>query len=347
MSEPRVIDLRSDTVTLPSAEMRHAIADAPLGDDVFGEDPSVRQLEATAADRTGKEAALFVASGTMSNLVAIMTHCARGDEAIVGSESHILHYEVAGAASVAGVQLRAVPNDARGRIAPADVESMIRGENVHTPATALLCVENTHNRCSGAAIPVEDVRALADVARRHGVRMHIDGSRIFNAALALGTSVRELAEPADSIGFCLSKGLGAPVGSVLCGSSEFVARARKMRKMVGGGMRQAGIIAAAGIYALECMVDRLADDHENAKVLARGLASLPPVDLDPETLDSNIVIFRVRDDALAFTRAMKREGVLATMPANDRIRMVTHFGIERADIEEALERVRHAAAALA
>jgi threonine aldolase len=347
MSEPRVIDLRSDTVTLPSDEMRRAIAEAPVGDDVFGEDPSVRRLEAMAAERTGKEAGLYVASGTMSNLVAIMTHCARGDEAIVGSESHILHYEVAGAAGVAGVQLRPVPNDARGRIAPADVEATVRGENVHTPATALLCIENTHNRCSGAAISPEDVAALADVARRHGVRMHIDGARIFNAALALGVSVRELAAPADSIGFCLSKGLGAPVGSVLCGSGEFIARARKMRKMVGGGMRQAGVIAAAGIYALEHMVDRLADDHANAKILARGLAELPMVELDPESIDTNIVIFGVRGDAMGFARSMKRAGVLSTMPGPGRIRMVTHYGIERADVEDALERVRHAAAALA
>ena len=198
--------------------------EAAVGDDVFGEDPTVRRLEAMAAERTGKEAALFVASGTMSNLVAVMTHCARGDEAIVGSEAHILQYEVAGAAGVAGVQLRDVPNDARGRIDPAAVEAAIRGENVHMPRTSLLCLENTHNRCGGAAIPVEHELELADVARRHGLRVHIDGARIFNAALALGTTVAELSEPADSVGFCLSKGLGAPVGSVLCGSADFIAR---------------------------------------------------------------------------------------------------------------------------
>jgi threonine aldolase len=347
MSEQRVIDLRSDTVTVPSAGMRRAIAEAAVGDDVFGEDPTVRRLEAMAAERTGKEAALYVASGTMSNLVAIMAHCGRGDEAIVGSESHILHYEVAGAAGVAGVQLRAVPNDARGRIDPADVATMVRAENVHLPTTALLCIESTHNRCGGAAIPLEDIEALAGVARRHGVHVHIDGARIFNAALALRTSASALSAPADSIGFCLSKGLGAPVGSVLCGSGEFIARARKMRKMIGGGMRQAGVIAAAGVYALEHMVERLADDHANAKVLARGLAELPMVELDPESVDTNIVIFGVRGDAVGFVRAMKRAGVLATMPAPGRVRMVTHYGVERGDIEGALERVRHAAAALA
>ncbi len=346
MGDP-IIDLRSDTVTLPSDEMRRAMAEAPVGDDVFGEDPTIRRLEAMAAERTGKEAALFVPSGTMSNLVAIMAHCGRGDEAIVGSESHILHYEVAGAAGVAGVQLRTVTNDARGRIDPADAESTIRGENVHTPTTTLLCLENTHNRRSGAAIPADDIEELAAVAHRHGVRVHIDGARIFNAAAALGASVAEIVAPADSIGFCLSKGLGAPVGSVLCGSGEFIARARKMRKMVGGGMRHGGIIAAAGVYALEHMVERLADDHANAKLLARGLAELPMVDLDADTIDTNIVIFGVRGDWLGFARSMKQAGVLSTITAPGRLRMVTHYGIERADIDEALQRVRHAAAALA
>jgi threonine aldolase len=347
MSDRPVIDLRSDTVTLPSDAMRRAIAEAPVGDDVFGEDPTVRRLETMAANVTGKEAALFVASGTMSNLVAIMAHCARGDEAIVGSQSHILHYEVAGAAAVAGVQLRETPNDARGHIDPEAVQALIRAQNVHMPQTSLLCIENTHNRCSGAVISVEETEALADVAHRNGVRVHIDGARIFNAALAVDMTVAALAEPADSIGFCLSKGLGAPVGSVLCGSGEFVARARKMRKAVGGGMRQAGIIAAAGVWALEHMVDRLAEDHANAKLLAGGLAELPMVDLDPSAIETNIIIFGVRGDAVGLVRAFKQEGVLATMPAPGRVRMVTHYGIERPDVEDALERVRHAAAALA
>jgi len=345
MNEQRVIDLRSDTVTVPSPEMRHAMAEAAVGDDVFGEDPTVRRLEEMSAAVTGKEAALFVASGTMSNLVAIMSHCGRGDEAIAGDQAHIVQYEVAGAAGVAGVQVRTARNDARGRLDPAEVESLIRGENVHHPTTALLCLENTHNRCSGAVIPVEETQELADLAHRHGVRVHIDGARILNAALAAGTSVADLAAPADSVGFCLSKGLAAPVGSVLCGDGAFIARARKMRKMVGGGMRQAGIIAAAGVYALEHMVERLAEDHEHAKVLARGLAELPiAAGLDPETIETNIVIFDV-DDAIGFARALKRAGVLCTMPGPGRIRMVTHYGIERADIDEALVRLRHAAMA--
>ncbi len=343
MSNP-VIDLRSDTVTVPSPEMRRAMAEAPVGDDVYGEDPSVRRLEELAAERTGKEGGLFVASGTMSNLVAILAHCGRGDEAIAGAESHIVHYEVAGAAAVAAVQVRTVANDARGRIDPAEVESLIRGQNVHTPSTALVCLENTQNRCSGAAISLDDTAELAAVAHRHGAKVHIDGARIFNAALALGVSVADMVEPADSIGFCLSKGLAAPVGSVLCGDAAFIGRARKMRKMLGGGMRQGGIIAAAGVYALEHNVDRLAEDHENARALARGLASLPNVHgLDPTAIDTNIVIFGVRGDHLAFLRALKQSGVLAGSPRHGDIRMVTHYGIDRADIDEVVAR----AAALA
>ena len=342
-----IIDLRSDTVTLPSDDMRRAIAEAELGDDVFGEDPAVRRLEAMAAERTGKEAAMLVASGTMGNLVSIMSHCSRGDEAIVGDQAHVLHYEVAGAAGVAGVQLRPVKNSPDGRVDPAEVEATVRGENVHMPRTSLVWVENTHNRCSGAVVPPEDIEELADVAHRHGARLHIDGARIFNAAVALETNVARLVDAADSVGFCLSKGLGAPVGSLVCGSADFIGRARKNRKMVGGGMRQAGIIAAAGVYALDHMVERLADDHANAKLLARGLAELPTVELDPESIETNIVIFGVRGDWMGFARAVKQAGVLSTIPMPGRLRMVTHFGIERADIEEALERVRHAASALA
>lgn len=345
MTNDRVIDLRPDTVTVPSDAMRRAMYEAEVGDDVFGEDPTVKRLQRMAAEVTGKEAALFVPSGSMGNLVAVLAQCQRGDEAICGGEAHVLQYEVGSAGGVAGVTLRPVANDARGRMDPVEVEATIRGENVHLPRTALLMLENTHNRCGGAAIPVEHIQELADIAHRHGVRVHIDGARIFNAALALGTSVADAAEPADSVGFCLSKGLGAPVGSLVCGPEEFIARAHKMRKMLGGGMRQAGIIAAAGIYALEHMVDRLADDHENAKTLARELAGLPMVELDPETIDTNIVIFRVRGDALDFARAMKQAGVLTTMPGPDRIRMVTHCGIGRGDIDDALGRVRHATAA--
>ncbi len=342
----RVIDLRSDTVTLPTPEMRRAMAEAELGDDVFGEDPTVNRLERMAAERTGKEAALFVASGTMANLVSLLSWCGRGDEAIVGSEAHILHYEVGGAAGLGGIQLRAVRNDERGMMDPAEVEATIRGENIHFPRTALVCIENTHNRCGGAVLTPEDTAAIADVAHRHGVPVHLDGARVFNAAVALGLPVSELTKDVDSVSFCLSKGLSAPVGSLVCGSADFVARARKMRKMVGGGMRQAGVLAAAGIVALETMVERLAEDHENARLLAEGLAAIPGVVIDPAKVQTNIVIFEVTSmDPADFARRLRERGVLTTAIGYGRLRMNTHYGITRADIEEALERVRAVATA--
>lgn len=340
----RVIDLRSDTVTVPSAEMRRAMYEAEVGDDVFGEDPTIHRLEEMAADITGKEAAVYVPSGSMGNLIAVLSHCQRGDEAICGSEAHVLQYEVGAAGGVAAVTLRAARNDARGRMDPAEVESLIRGENVHMPRTSLLMLENTHNRCSGAVISVEDTQELCDLAHQHGVAVHIDGARIFNAALALGVPVADVAGAADSVGFCLSKGLGAPVGSLVCGAGAFIARARKNRKMLGGGMRQAGIIAAAGVWALQNMVERMAEDHENAKTLAYGLAETPGIDLDPRTIETNIVIFRT-SDSVGYARALKGAGVLCTMPGPGRLRMVTHYGIERADINETLVRARNAALA--
>jgi threonine aldolase len=259
----------------------------------------------------------------------------------------MLYHEMDAAAGVAGVQIHTVANDAHGGMRPDDVEHAIRREGVMSPRTALLCLENTHNRCSGGVLTLDETNVLADVAHRNGLRVHIDGARIFNAALALGVSVADLSGAADTVGFCLSKGLGAPVGSVLCGDAETIYRARRARKMLGGGMRQAGIIAAAGIYALEHMVERLADDHENAKFLARGLAELPMIDLDPDGISTNIVVFNVRDNWKAFMGALKEAGVLVSLFGPGRIRMVTHYGIERADIDDTLERVRHAAAALA
>jgi threonine aldolase len=341
----RVIDLRSDTVTLPTPEMRRAMAEAEVGDDVFGEDPTVNRLERLAAQRTGKEAALFVASGTMANLVSLLAWCGRGDEAIVGSEAHVLHYEVAGAAGLGSIQLRPVHNDERGMMDPAEIEATIRGENIHFARTALVCIENTHNRCGGAVLTPEDTAAIAEVAHRHGIPVHLDGARIFNAAVALGVPVTELTKDVDSVSFCLSKGLSAPVGSLVCGSAGFVARARKMRKMVGGGMRQAGVIAAAGIVALETMVDRLAEDHENARLLAEGLASVPGIVIDPAKVQTNIVIFEVTSmDPAEFAHRLRERGVLTTAIGYGRLRMNTHYGISRADIEEAVERVRAVAA---
>jgi threonine aldolase len=337
-----IIDLRSDTVTKPTAAMRRAMAEAEVGDDVYGEDPTVNSLEQRAARLLGKEAAIFVPSGTMCNAVALLTHCGRGDEAIVGSEAHILHYEVAGAAGLGGIQLRTARNDERGRLDPTEVAALIRDpSDQHQPRTALVCLENTHNRCGGAALTAADTEAVAAVAHARGCAVHIDGARIFNAAVALGVPASTLAAPTDSIGFCLSKGLSAPVGSLLCGSASFIGRARKTRKMRGGGMRQAGILAAAGVVALDTMIDRLADDHRAAKRLANGLARIGGVRIDPASVETNIVFFVIADGppqpVVARLRAL---GVLAGGDAN-RVRMVTHDGIGEADIDETLERLEH------
>ena len=343
----RTIDLRSDTVTQPTPAMREAMARAEVGDDVFGDDPTVQRLEAMAAERMGKEAAVFVASGTMGNLTCLLSHCRRGDEAIVGAESHVLQYEVAGAAHVGGILLRQVPNDAHGMLDLTSVEATIRGQNIHFPRTAVVCLENTHNRCGGGAITIEETKAVADIARRHGVALHLDGARLFNAAVALGVPASALAEDADSVTFCLSKGLAAPVGSLVCGRAEFIAKARKARKVLGGGMRQAGVIAAAGVVALEQMVERLAEDHEHAQLLAQGLAHVPGVRIDPQRVQTNIVIFEVAGDSLTFIRRVRDAGVLTTPIGGGRVRMVTHYGVTRADIEDTLERVRRIAEAAA
>ena len=333
----RVIDLRSDTVTQPTPEMRRAMAEAEVGDDVYGEDPTVNHLEEMAARRMGKEAALFVVSGTMANLVSGLTHCQRGDEMIAGSEAHVFHNEVGSISALGGVQVRTVPNDSRGMMAPHEVEAAIRLPSIQQPRTALICLENTHNRCGGGVLDSEDIGAIAEVARRHDVALHIDGARIFNAAVALGVTPAELARPADTISFCLSKGLSCPVGSLVCGSQEFIARARKNRKMVGGGMRQAGIIAAAGIVALETMVDRLAEDHANAKRLAMGLAHLRGLRLESDTVQTNIVIFEVMDrPARDFMDALKSRGALSSFVSGRKVRMVTHYGIGPEDVDEAL-----------
>ncbi len=341
-----VIDLRSDTVTHPTPAMREAMFRAEVGDDVLGDDPTVQRLEALAARRMGKEAAVYVASGTMANLASLLAHTGRGDEVIVGSESHILHHEVAGAAGLGGIQLREARNDASGRLDPGEVRSLIRPRDASSPRTALVCLENTHNRCGGAAIPLSATAAVARVAHDGGAQVHIDGARIFNAAVALETTPDLLAADADSISFCLSKGLSAPIGSLVCGSGEFVAKARKARKMLGGGMRQVGIIAAAGIVAIEEMTGRLAEDHANARALADGIASMPGIKLDPSTVQTNLVIFDVEGiDRVKLQQAMRERGVLST-GVPPRLRMVTHYGIERSDIDEALGRIREAVESL-
>lgn len=324
--------------------MYEAMACAELGDDVLGDDPTVRRLEEKAARLLGKEAGLLTASGTMSNLVAMLAHCQRGDEVIVGSEAHILHHEVGGAFALGGLGLRTIPNDEQGRLDPAALEAAIRPRSPYQPPTGLVCLENTHNRCGGTVLTEQDTAAAAAVAHRHGVPVHLDGARIFNAAVALGVPAERLARPADSVCFSLSKGLSCPIGSVLCGSREFIDRARHFRKMVGGGMRQAGIIAACGLVALDAMVERLAEDHENARLLAEGLATLPGVRLSPPP-QTNIVYFTVDGwDAADLVRRCSQAGVLC-LTEGRRVRMVTHRHIGRPQVEEAVERLRRVLAA--
>lgn len=340
----KTIDLRSDTVTLPSAEMRQAIAGAELGDDVFAEDPTVNRLQETAARMLGKEAALLTSSGTQSNLIAALTHCRRGDEVIAGDESHMLWFEVGAYWALGGLGLRTVRNDSRGRLDPGELRAVVRPANDHYPRTGLICLENTHNRCGGTILTEEDLAAVKDVAEGNDLPVHVDGARIFNAAVALGVPVARLAAYADSVCFSLSKGLGCPIGSVLCGTREFIAEARRYRKMLGGGMRQAGIIAAAGLYALDHMVDRLAQDHENAGVAAAGLREIRGVALSPEP-QTNLVFFTVAGwDHGQLVRKLEEAGVRCFEEAG-RIRWVTHYGIGRDDVEEAVGRLRSIVAA--
>ena len=336
----RVIDLRSDTVTQPTDEMRRAMAEAEVGDDVYGEDPSINRLQERAAEILGKEAGLFTASGTMSNLIAALTYCHRGDEIIMGDQAHMFWNESAGAAALAGAQTRLVPNDSQGRIDPKDVEAAIRpSTNIHFPPTTLVCLENTHNRCSGMVLTPEDTSKVAEVAHAAGASVHLDGARIFNAAVALEVPAEELVKDVDDVSFCLSKGLSCPVGSVLCGSREFIEQARKWRKMVGGGMRQAGVLAAAGLVAMDTMIDRLADDHANARRLASGLANIDGLSVDPDSIQTNIVIFEVNPTVATvqeFIGGLDREGVKVGSPGPRLIRMVTHRQIGNDDVDEAL-----------
>jgi threonine aldolase len=338
-----MIDLRSDTVTLPTQAMREAMFTAEVGDDVYGEDPTVLRLEAMAAQRLGTEAGLFVVSGTMANLVALLTHCGRGDEVIFGTKSHTFLFEAGASAALGGIHHYAVPNQSDGTLRLEDIEGSIRAENVHHPRTRLVCLENTHNRCGGKALSAEYTQAVCDLAHHHDLAVHIDGARIFNAAVSLQVDVRDLVADADSVGFCLSKGLSAPVGSVLCGSEGFVQEARRWRKAVGGGMRQCGVIAAAGIVALEEMVDRLAEDHDNARRLANGIAALPGIEIDPAEIETDIVIFGVdaeRMPAAALVDALLQKGVQVSAVGPTSIRAVTHYGIAAHDIDATVDAIR-------
>jgi threonine aldolase len=336
----KIIDLRSDTVTLPTPAMRKAMYEAELGDDVMGEDPTVNRLEALAAEKVGKEAALYVPSGTMGNLVCILSHCQRGDEVIMGNQAHTFIFEVGAASVFGGLQVHTVPNEPDGMLDPQNVLDAIRGENIHFPPTRLVCVENTQNKCGGFALSPEQIDSVCLPVKERGISVHLDGARVFNAAVALGVDVKELTRSVDSVMFCLSKGLCAPVGSMVAGSEEFMRRARRNRKMVGGGMRQAGVLAAAGILALTEMVDRLAEDHANARVLADGLRGIAGLRLEEHGVRTNMVFFTLVTDRMTppeFRAALEEEGVKVGYYGERLFRAVTHHGIEEQDVRRTIE----------
>ncbi|WP_199155048.1 low-specificity L-threonine aldolase [Chromobacterium sp. ASV23] len=331
------IDLRSDTVTQPTPAMRQAMFDAPVGDDVYGDDPTVLKLEALAADTLGKEAALFVPSGTFGNQLALYTHCRRGDEVIAEDNSHLVWHEAGAAAVIAGAHMRTIEGEG-GVMAVEAIERRIRvGDDIHEPRTGLICLENAHS--NGRVMPLSAMADTAALARAYGVPVHLDGARLFNAAAHLGCEASEIARHVDSVMFCLSKGLAAPVGSILAGRADFIAQARRKRKLLGGGLRQAGVIAAPGILALTEMAARLDEDHQNARYLAEGLAKLPCIDLDPADVHINLVWFRFNAeiDASELMSALKQAGFLANPPHLGAMRLATHWQVSRADIDRLLE----------
>jgi threonine aldolase len=344
------IDLRSDTVTQPTAEMRAAMARAEVGDDVYGEDPTINRLQELAAERMGKETGLFVASGTMGNLIGVLAHCQRGDEVIVGKKNHTFLHEAGGISAVGGIHSCQLPNQADGSIRLEDVAEAIRSDDPHEPVTRLVCLENTHNACGGVFQTPEYTRQMGELAHARGLAVHLDGARIFNAAVAQGVTARELAAPADSVTFCLSKGLCAPVGSVLCGSKSFITKAQRLRKMLGGGMRQAGILAAAGIVALEQMTERLMEDHARAKNLANGLRQVPGLVLEPGTPATNMVFLTLASNVKCTTEELieklKEHGVLIGATGERSYRLVTHYWINEDGVEQAIEVFRSVLAGL-
>ena len=331
------IDLRSDTVTKPTPEMREAMAEAEVGDDVYRDDPTVTRLEELAAEMLGKEAAIFVPSGTMGNLIAMLVHCQRGHEVIVGKQSHIYMNEAGGMSALGGIHPYPVQNQQDGTLALDDILSSIRGEDVHHPVTRLICLENTQNICGGVPLTAEYTRQVGENARQNGLSLHIDGARIFNSAAAQNLPVKELVEPADSVMFCLSKGLAAPIGSMLLGTNQFVQRARHVRKMLGGGMRQVGVVAAAGMISLEKMTKRLGDDHVRAKKLAGGLRKVNGLVVDHNSPYTNMVYLNLSDEvhtnAQQITQKMKDFGVLVDPENSRRFRLVTHYLIDDPAVE--------------
>jgi threonine aldolase len=335
------IDLRSDTVTQPTPEMRDAMARAEVGDDVYGEDPTVNRLQQLAAERLGKEAGLFVASGTMGNLIGVLAHCQRGDEVIVGKRNHVFLHEAGGISALGGVHSSQLPNQPDGSLRMEDVVDAIRSDDPHEPVTRLVCLENTHNACGGVYQTAEGTRQMAEFAHARGLSVHLDGARLFNAAAAQNVPARELTGPVDSVTFCLSKGLCAPVGSVLCGSKSFIIKAQRLRKLLGGGMRQAGILAAAGIVALEKMTGRLVQDHARAKNLADGLRQLPGLALEPASPATNMVFLSLAADARyttdEFIERLKQRGVLVGATGERSYRLVTHYWIDDAGVAKTVD----------
>jgi threonine aldolase len=337
-----LVDLRSDTVTKPTPEMREAMARAEVGDDVYQEDPTVNKLQELAAEMTGKQAALFVPSGHMGNLAAFLVHCRRGDEILLGNLSHPFTSEAGSLAAVGGIQPQTLPNQPDGTLRLEDIQAAIREDDVHHPVTRAISLENTHNRCNGVPLSVEYTRAVGELARKHNLKLHIDGARLFNAAVALGVPASALVAAADSVTFCLSKGLCAPVGSILCGDADFIFHARRARKLLGGGMRQAGILAAAGLISLTKMVDRLAEDHARAARLAAGLAEFKQLRVpSPHT---NIVRFYIADganlDAPALVAALAKAGVLLDYARHEGFRACTHYWVTDAAIQQTLAAVK-------
>jgi threonine aldolase len=335
------VDLRSDTVTQPTSNMRRAMAQADVGDDVYGEDPSINRLQEMSAAMLGKEAGLFLPSGTMGNLVAVLAHCGRGDEVILGSKSHTFLYEAGGISALGSVHSCQIPNQVDGTLNVDDILNAIRPDDAHHPVTRLICLENTHNRCGGVSLSAQYTTEIGQLARQHNLRLHIDGARIFNAAIDQGVPAAELAAPADSITFCLSKGLSAPVGSVLCGLQDFIDQAHRIRKQLGGGMRQAGILAAAGIVALETMIERLEEDHQRASLLAHGLSTIPGLKLQPNTPQTNMIFLSLSEEAPFNTHeivARLAEKKIRVGVAGSRLfRLVTHYWIDDEGVQRTVE----------
>jgi len=340
------VDLRSDTVTKPTPAMREVMANAEVGDDVYGEDPTVNRLQEMGAEMMGKESGLFVASGTMGNLAGVLAHCQRGDEVIVGNKAHTFLFEAGGISALGGVHSCQLPNQPDGSLALDDIEAAIRPDDPHDPITRLICLENTHNRCGGTFQTPEYVKQVSELAHGRGLFIHLDGARIFNAAAVQRIKAKELAGPVDSVTFCLSKGLCAPVGSVLCGSKEFIRKAHRLRKMLGGGMRQAGILAAAGIVALETMTERLSEDHARARNLAQGLKQVPGLILDQEVPATNMVFLSlspdVKSDISDIFEKLKGRGILAGVTGPRSLRLVLHYWIDDVGVEKTIAAFRSA-----